>query len=482
MRERKRIFKPKFFVGLVLLMVMTVGASVTVLADDSTTIKKMADGSGGFWTIAYQLEERQGEGANMLTDYVSEPQRQSITFEMVDGSTHTFAINWGTCDYDSAKDSFSSNSLIEANGHYYYFYGITGTIDTTGYTFASTFDPQLQTLWQTATYGFYIDGGVLKAKALGQCWSNWTDGYAERKLRDLAQISNGITINTNSNKKILFKDNNSNLVLFTDVKIVKEEIQSPAQALVEAVQDADLDDKTVEYIDIDVLKKSNSEKLNVVGDGIPFILPYPEGTNSSYNFDLKHWNGSQLENVPVTKTSSGIQFTQGNFSPFVLAYEAGGNQPVVESKRNENKEEKQEETTYTPKANLETNPSVLAGGVVSTGGINLKALNTDKKGLANHKMVANLFAGQYHKGKTYTIVATFDIYSPWSITADWKNTKRTIDWKVNGAKAGDTYFAVYYNQTVGMVQYLPCTVKDGVVSFAVPKLGDVSTISIVTIK
>ena len=480
MRERKRVFKPKMLVGLAVLIVMSVGMSMTVLAN-STVIKNYDTSHSCNPMIGYQLEERQGQGTAELLDCVNTAY-PTITLKMEDDSIRTFNVDWHNGEnstYESSKDSFESNDLDEYNGKYSYTFYMTGDVDLEGCTIDTNFNPQREEMYGSYK-GLHKDGTQLKLYALGHLMSHHTRGYAERRLNEIAEKSSGIAVNVNTGSdRMVFKDESNNLIMFTDIKIKRDDITNPAQEVIEAVNQANLQNKTVKYMDVDVVKKSNNNsKLNVVGDGLPLVLSYPSGTNSSYNFYLKHWNASTstLENVSITKSSSGIQFRQSDFSPFVLAYD-GGNQPVVEEK----KEEKKEETQSSSKTPPETNPSVLTVGTVSTGGLGLKVLNTDTKGQNNHKMLASWFGGQYHKGKTCTIVSTYDVYSPFSITADWKNAKRTIDWKVSGAKAGDTYFVVYYNQSVGMVQYLPCTVKDGMVTFTVPKMGDVSTISIVKV-
>ena len=479
MRERKRIFNPKILVGLLLLTVMTLGASVTTLADDSKIIVSGSDG----WEFARlsQLEEHSSEGVAYWRRFLD---GYDVTLSLENGETKKFDVDFSidVTSYDSQYDSFTSPYLKEYQGNSYcYEFVIKGLIDTAGYTIDESWSDNCF----STNFGKNSDekiGVVKEGESLYLCaplfaFSVHNKDYANARLKALATASAGVAIDSSASEAPLFKKGGS-VISYDNVEIKKEDIASPSESISNAVDSkSELANMTTKYIELNVVEKSTSNKLDIVGN-VPIIISYPAGTDNNYIFSLEHWNGASLETVPITKTPSGLKFKQSDFSPFVLAYKAGGNQPVV---KEEKKEEKKEETTYTPKSELETNPSVLAGGVVSTGGANLKVLNTDTKGLANHKMVANLFAGQYHKGKTYAVIATFDAYSPWSITVDWKNAKRTIDWKVSGAKTGDTYFAVYYNQTVGMVQYLPCTVKEGIVSFTVPKLGEVSTISIVKV-
>lgn len=112
--------------------------------------------------------------------------------------------------------------------------------------------------------------------------------------------------------------------------------------------------------------------------------------------------------------------------------------------------------------------------------MNLKVLNPVTRDCENQKTYATWYAvKQYGKNATVTMLLSYDIYAPYGADTLLKRTERTLTIKNTGAKPGDIIYVEYYNQETKRHEVLPCTVNaDGSVSFTIPMLGDVSTISI----
>lgn len=111
--------------------------------------------------------------------------------------------------------------------------------------------------------------------------------------------------------------------------------------------------------------------------------------------------------------------------------------------------------------------------------MSLKALNAPAQDIANQKLVARAAFGD-----KFEMLITKNIYAPYGIDTVWKNAARTLSWKDTGAKAGDTIYMVWYNQTsqrpVELIQ--AAVAADGTVSATLPSLGDVSTVSVIRVK
>ncbi|MCR5108783.1 MAG: hypothetical protein K6B28_11550 [Lachnospiraceae bacterium] len=114
--------------------------------------------------------------------------------------------------------------------------------------------------------------------------------------------------------------------------------------------------------------------------------------------------------------------------------------------------------------------------------IDLKALDTDKRSYVNHELLASDRADS--ENLKYEILDVKNVYPLWNAKEEWKNSRRSINWTDLPVKRGEDVYAIWFCETAdSMAKYIPCFVGDGgTVSFVVPKLGDMSTISIVRYK
>ncbi len=73
--------------------------------------------------------------------------------------------------------------------------------------------------------------------------------------------------------------------------------------------------------EISLRKKSDNSIVTVNKGNINLFIPYPNGTNSSYQFVLMHIkNDNTVEYPKINKLNKGIEFTVDSLSPFVLGW------------------------------------------------------------------------------------------------------------------------------------------------------------------
>ncbi len=111
-------------------------------------------------------------------------------------------------------------------------------------------------------------------------------------------------------------------------------VEEIKQVLIEEVKKgASIPENNTAVYDVKLqIKSSGTDWVDVTGenfpeDGITVILPYPEGTNSSYTFTVIHMittgeNAGKMENLEPTNGEDGISFTVKSLSPICVGWTA----------------------------------------------------------------------------------------------------------------------------------------------------------------
>lgn len=111
-------------------------------------------------------------------------------------------------------------------------------------------------------------------------------------------------------------------------------VEEIKQVLVEEVRkDTSIPEKDTAVYDVRLQVQSGGSgwvdvaEENFPEDGITVILPYPEGTNSSYTFTVIHMittgeNAGKMENLEPTNGEDGISFTVKSLSPICVGWTA----------------------------------------------------------------------------------------------------------------------------------------------------------------
>ncbi|MDD3414269.1 MAG: hypothetical protein PHY47_09735 [Lachnospiraceae bacterium] len=202
------------------------------------------------------------------------------------------------------------------------------------------------------------------------------------------------------------------------------------------------------------------------------------------------------------KSNSGYQFlkwtkdgnTVGTSSTLLLTnivedaeYTAFFKKSSSDSKEEEKTEEKAE-TTHKDDTAPQI-PSALpyrttqGTFVGEKSAFNIKALESSTTSTQNQSTLATYFTTQYFKGKTGTTMACYDMHAPWGAKREWKDGTCKFTWNIDDVRAGDTVFVIWYNERNPLgAQLIEATVAaDNSITFTIPYLGDVSTISVVKV-
>jgi hypothetical protein len=161
------------------------------------------------------------------------------------------------------------------------------------------------------------------------------------------------------------------------------------------------------------------------------------------------------------------------------------------SRSDSKEEEKTEEKTETTH-NEDTAPQIPSALPYRTtqgtfigekSAFNIKALESNTTSIQNQSALATYFTTQYFKGKTGTTMACYDMHAPWGAKREWKDGTCKFTWNIDDVRAGDTVFVIWYNEMNPLgAQLIEATVAaDNSVTFTIPYLGDVSTISVVKV-
>ncbi len=134
-----------------------------------------------------------------------------------------------------------------------------------------------------------------------------------------------------------------NEVLNTPDKIVKALTQEAAEQVPIPEQNSVVYDVKLLIKDSGSLDWTEATEENFPEKGIDVILPYPEGTDSSYTFTVIHMisageKAGQTEKLDVTNTEQGISFTVKSLSPFYIGWTAPS-LPAIETPSEEDDEE-----------------------------------------------------------------------------------------------------------------------------------------------
>ncbi|MDD3414262.1 MAG: hypothetical protein PHY47_09700 [Lachnospiraceae bacterium] len=202
--------------------------------------------------------------------------------------------------------------------------------------------------------------------------------------------------------------------------------------------------------------------------------------NSGYHFQ-KWTKGGNTVGTSNTLLLTGI-VEDAEYTAFFTKNNRDSEEESKNEAENESDTQKEAPTPQIPSAlPYRTTQGTFKG---EKNAFNIKALESSVTSTTNQNTLANFFTTQYFRKKTGTIMACYDMYAPWGAKKEWKEGTCNFSWNMDGIRAGDTVFVIWYNEQNPLgAQFIKAMVSaDNRITFTVPYLGDVSTISIVKVK
>ena len=122
---------------------------------------------------------------------------------------------------------------------------------------------------------------------------------------------------------------------YADVTAVKEALNQNADAEFTAVYGESKPAVQTAYYELTPFEKQDNLIVSAEGktfeSGLPFTIPYPEGTNAAgYRFVVSHLKSTgDVETVQHTEEETGLRVAPKTFSPFAVSYVADGTLAVT---------------------------------------------------------------------------------------------------------------------------------------------------------